>query len=446
MESGIEVEGVWNSSRNNTPEHSRDSSRASSVWDHVPRKDYKIDLEKQAEMIQLHDRSGSNSTTGTARPPSSGFDRAVSAERLPSTSRDPSPDAPITKPARTRHPPSSLNKFSGQPYLLRQDSATSTLRALDALYQASGPLHDPSEMGNGEDSYGSNTSSNQSSNGYSDTEPIAASAPRLLNHQPRTRQQSTELDLMHHHRISQAAETGQLQKRIRKPGFSGEWASISTTGLPPSSSEPADYFSQQRTRSPSPAEGARLMKVSSNTSPTSPKIESLPPAVRRSSMPNVTPFMQFCQTAPPSPLPDGYRPMSADSNLTIRPRTDSQDSFVSAPSSPSKATPVELPGCSPSQQDTKAQPMTAEPKRGSFEKRASSVIRGLGTGFEILKPGTLNVSLPGEQSLHGPPVSLHNSSRPRSSSADSRRKLRKKLRPSGQDGPLTGRGSRASVI
>ncbi|KAK4508325.1 hypothetical protein PRZ48_002063 [Zasmidium cellare] len=446
IEGGEEVEGVWNASRNNTPDPgSRNSSRASSVWDHVPRKDYKVDLEKQAEMIQLHDRSGSNSTTGTARPPSSGFDRAVSAERLPSShaSRDSSPDNPIAKPARTRHPPSSLTKFSGHPYVLRQDSATSTLHALEALYQASGPMNDSDETGN--DKYDSNTSSNQSSNGTTDTEPIAASAPRLLNQQARPREKSHELDLMHHNRISQAAETGQLAPRVRRPGFSGEWASIATSGLPATNSELGDYFTQHRTRSPSPGEGGtRLMKVSSNTSPTSPKIESLPPAVRRSSMPNVTPFTQFCQTAPPSPLPEGYRPVSADSNLTIRPRLDSHDSFVSAPSSPIKTSPVELPAHVPSQTDTDTK---SQPQRKSFEHRASSVIRGHGTGFEILKPGTFTVSLPGEQALDGPPVSLQNSSRPRSSSADSRRKLlRKKRRPSGDEGPLTGRGSRASVI
>ncbi|KAF2162213.1 hypothetical protein M409DRAFT_27220 [Zasmidium cellare ATCC 36951] len=445
IESGADVEGVWNSSRNNTPEPgSRDSSRASSGWDHVPRKDYRVDIEKQVEIIQLHDRSDSNSTTGTARPPSSGFDRAVSAERLPNShaSRDSSPDTPIAKPARTRHPPSSLTKFSGQPYLLRQDSATSTLHALEALYQASGPMNDHDEAMN--DNFASNNSSNQSSNGTSDTEPIAASAPRLLNQQARPREKSYELDLMHHNRISQAAETGQLAPRVRKPGFSGEWASIATSGLPASSSEPGDYFGQQRQRSPSPGEGSSLMKISSNTSPTSPKIESLPPEIRRSSMPNVTPFTQFCQTAPPSPLPEGYRPVSADSNLTIRPRLDSHDSFVSAPSSPIKASPIELPAHVPPQND--ADTKSQQPKRPSFEHRTSSVIRGHGTGFEILKPGTFNVSLPGEQSLDGPPVSLQNSSRPRSSSADSRRKLRKKRQPSGDEGPLTGRGSRASVI
>jgi hypothetical protein len=81
--------------------------------------------------------------------------------------------------------------------------------------------------------------------------------------------------------------------------------------------------------------------------------------------------------------------------------------------------------------------------RPSFEKerRPSQVIRGHGSGFEILKPGSLPamtpaVSPPPEKQYAVPPVSLKNygRSRSRSSSRGSTgRKLQKKKRASSID-------------
>jgi hypothetical protein len=66
--------------------------------------------------------------------------------------------------------------------------------------------------------------------------------------------------------------------------------------------------------------------------------------------------------------------------------------------------------------------LTALPQRSSFEVRDSPVVRGRGSGFEILKPGTFKCTLP--------PISLHNSTQSRG--WDKGRKLQK--RPRSSDG------------
>lgn len=380
-------------------------------------------------MQQPHERSGSNSTTGTARVDSSAFDRAIAAERLASTdtSREPSPVDLITRPAKSRHPPSSLSKFSVNPYLVRQDPATSTLQGIEAVFHAAGPMRN--EYGNGEYSSGSNESSNQSSYDSTDTEPIAASAPRLLNRQARPRTSSRDLDLMQSHRMSQAAETGQFAPRTRRAGQSGEWASIAN-GNEYSVSEAGDYFGQRRISSPSPTNSSPTKGSPSNPFIT-PKVEALPAAVRRSSLPDVTPFAKFCQTAPPSP--DSSRTPHAIVFPTSPLRGDKYGEHATPSDSPSVVpNAVELPAVVPGHET--AQTPIQQTKRGSFEHRKSNVIRGHGSGFEILRPGSLNPPMPSEhgpEKRPGPPISLYNSGpRERSSSADSRKKLQKKRRPS----------------
>jgi hypothetical protein len=71
--------------------------------------------------------------------------------------------------------------------------------------------------------------------------------------------------------------------------------------------------------------------------------------------------------------------------------------------------------------------LTALPQRSSFEVRDSPVIRGRGSGFEILKPGTFKCSLP--------PISLHNTAQSRS--WDRGRKLQKRPRSSDSTSKLS---------
>ena len=416
IESGIEVEGVW-ISRSNTPElTSKNTSAGSSMWEHVPRRNLDPDLERQ-DLPRGRNRTMSNPTTAIARPDRTSFERAVSAEKLPSTtSTNSSPDPVIAKPPRSRHPPLSYTRYSCNPYLIRYPSTTSTLEGLDAIHKASTSIH-------GDGGNGSSDSSNPSSDSTDDSGPISASAPALLTGQarPRTRHQSSgDLEMLNSHRKSQAAETGQLTPRGRRQGqsYSVDFSAYVSSARDSRSVERSDYFSTQ-SKMPSPTSG--------NSSPTNPfstpKLNALPAAVRRSSMPDVTPFAEFCKRASHDPRPESLRSQSRDSAQSVLPKSDNQSPCNSAPSSPI------IPAS-----EGAAEMKLPHPKRISFEKRASQVIRGHGTGFEILKPGSLKPPMPKEHPMErqraAPPISLENSTRTRSNSMESRRKLQKKRRPS----------------
>lgn len=428
LESRVEIEGVW-VSRSNTPEGSsrRTSAAAASL-----RRSQDIDLEKQAQpaLRQSRSRSGSRSTKAAG----SSRDRAASAERISGlslTSRDASPDAMVTKPARSRYPPCSYAKFSTHPYASRRPSiqiSQGDLEAasLDAIRRASFSHEE-----------GSSESDKTMESAYEE-EPISCAAPALLTQSiPRPRQDSIDFDMMNNHRQSQAAETGQLTPRIRR---SSKRDNDSTTSLQGMGQQP-EYFNSN---------GMAVATSSAGSSPgnpfSTPKIDALPPAVRRSSMPDVTPFAQFCQTAPSS-----IRPASQLGPSATRRRSETAaSSYASQPSTPTLQNLALNPGPA-TQLPAPALPMRAilrpeptskptlpqQPKRPSFESvPKSEVIRGRGSGFEILKTGSLNPALPsegtGERRRSAPPVSLRNAYRSRSSStgSSSGRKLQKKRKPS----------------
>ena len=419
IESGIEVEGVW-ISRSNTPEPvSRDSSARSSLWNHVPGNDLEIDLEKQT-LQRGHGRSTSNSTTATVRPPRSTFDCAVSAERSPSSqaSADFPTERVIAKPPRSRHPPLSYTRYNGNPYILRHTTTSSTLEGLDAIHRASTSIHV------GDDSNGSSASSNQSNQSTDDSGPISASAPSLLTGQvrPRPRQQSSsDFELLNSHRMSQAAEMGQLTPRGRRPGQSYS-IDLTSAGRPArysTSAERSDYFTlPTKTLPQTPGSGSRTNPFST------PKIDALPPAVRRSSMPDVTPFAEFCKRTSHDARPESLRSSSRGSAQSSAQQSDSQSASDSAPASP----------IIPASEGAAEMKLPPPSKRSSFEKRTPQVVRGHGSGFEILRPGSLNPPTPKEHPIErqraAPPISLQNFSHIRSSSEDSPKKLQKKRRPS----------------
>lgn len=58
----------------------------------------------------------------------------------------------------------------------------------------------------------------------------------------------TDLDLLQTHRMSHVAETGQLTPRVRRPGHSGEWASVADNQI--STVNGVSYFMPQKTPSP----------------------------------------------------------------------------------------------------------------------------------------------------------------------------------------------------
>lgn len=430
IESGIEVDGVW-ISRSNTPELGSQQSSAGSSWNYIPRMDSNMDLSKLEAQQLGHDRSGSGSTTTTARPPSSSFEKATSVSKSHSrdTSRDSSPDGVVTKPSRSRYPPPTYARYSGNPFVLRHSATANTLEGIEAAYRSSYHGRNASEQG-----ASSSSSSYYSSSGADDTAPISASAPNLLTAQPRPIDKSRDLDLLNKHRTSQVAETGQFTARAKRPGQqSGDWASMAMSTPLASTSErqgdPADYFLQQTQRSSSPKE----------TSPNpfaTPKAGTSPSTPRKLSLPDVTPFAQFVQTAP--------RPES----LASRPGSYQQPVFSSgrrvstytiADSTPAGVSPraLEHPVLP---EPTKSKPTQPEAlDRASFERRESQILRGHGSGFEILRPGSLDPKpSPLELQRTAPPISLHNGyiPRPRSSSQESRqsRKLQKRRRPSDASG------------
>lgn len=58
----------------------------------------------------------------------------------------------------------------------------------------------------------------------------------------------TDLDLLQSHRMSHVAETGQLTPRVRRPGNSGEWASVADNQV--ATHNGVNYFMPQKTPSP----------------------------------------------------------------------------------------------------------------------------------------------------------------------------------------------------
>ena len=440
IESGIEVEGVW-ISRGNTPElpDSKQTPAASSFSDNVPKKEVSLDREQQAS----RSKTTSDSTLTAVQPTRTSSDRAGLAKKVPSTStsRDSSPGAPITKPPRTKYPPVSYSRYSGNPYLLRRPSnTTTTLQALESIYKASTSIR-------GEDT-GSSESSNQSGS-IDDSGPISASAPALLTSQPRprTRQQSSsDLDLLNKHRTSQVAETGQLTPRGRRTGqsLSMDLAGYSGPRRDSASLERPKHFSTRK-EGAFPASGA----ASPPTTPSSPKIEALPVAVRRSSMPDVTPFTEFCKRTSQNGRPESLRSPSRESTQTSTPVSGAQSPLASTPSSPI------MPASEGAAEMKLPPPLSKMHFEHRIEQRASQVIRGLGTGFEILRPGSLNPPAVEESTMERqramPPVSLQNPARSRRSSTcstESRKTLQKKRPPSlhSPTGSAKSRWSRISLF
>lgn len=417
LERGVEVEGVW-VSRGNTPEPSiRNGSSGSSIWDFMPKKTAMPDLENQTPegeqpRTSNRGRAISDSAIGAARPGdlTSNKDRSTVSLTSGSTNRDSIPKTSLAKPAKTQYPPPSFAKYSGNPSLHRQSSAVQTFEGIEAVHRASTyPDPEARHGGNSSESYTqSNSGSSSSGSG-----PISSAAPDLLSQKPRARPRhhSADFELLNSHRQSQAAETGQLTPRARKPTHSMDFQGYASDGITSSGSDDLGYFGVKSKTASTPS--------SPKGGPSPPKVAALPAAVRRSSIPDVTPFAQFVQTAPSPPLPT-----ISQSSVSKEERS----SEISRPSVQVLTTPHSSILVSPTKEPSNGQTeqTVAGAVRQSFEKerRGSQVIRGHGTGFEILKPGSLPAvvappaSPPSEkQNNNGlPPVSLQNHGRMRSRS------------------------------
>ena len=441
LERGVEVEGVW-VSRGNTPEPTiRNGSSGSSIWDFMPKKTAEPDVERQTQGGEQprtlnRGRATSDSAIGIGRPGDLNSSRERSAGTLTGvgpTDRDSVPKATLAKPSRSKHPPPSFAKYSGNPSLHRQTSSVQTFEGIETVHRASTYLNPEARHGgSSSESYTQSSSGSSSGSG-----PISSAAPRLLSQKPRARplHRSADFELLNSHRQSQAAETGQLTPRTRKPTKSMDFQGYASDGITSSGSDDLGYFGIKPKAASTPS--------SPKGGPSPPKVAALPAAVRRSSIPDVTPFAQFVQTAPSPHLPAiSQSSVSKGEQVTEVARPSVQ--VLTTPHSSILISPVKAPPSSKGEQTEQTV------VRQSFEKerRGSQVIRGHGTGFEILKPGSLPAaaappaSPPAEKQNGLPPVSLQNQgrmrsrsrSRPRSGSmGGSGRKLQKKRRQSSLD-------------
>ncbi|GAB7325696.1 hypothetical protein MBLNU13_g09667t1 [Cladosporium sp. NU13] len=435
LERGVEVEGVW-VPKGNTPEPSiHNESRASSIWDFMPKKAAVRDVEKQGNSHQERENlvapknghASSESTISIARPPSASFPRSVSADDLSkiSAARDGTAKPSLAKPVRSKHPPPSSAKYSGNPSLHRQSSTVRTFEGIEAVYRASTYLNpDARHGGSSSESYTQSSSGDSSS----DSGPISSAAPRLLNQKPqaRPRHHSVDFELLNSHRQSQAAETGQLTPKTRKPTSSVDLSGYTGNGIASSSSKDLGYFSLK------PGAKTTSTPPSPQDNPSPPKVDAPPDAVRRSSIPDVTPSAQFVQNAPamprPASLPFAVVEVEKRSEAALSKHPVPSLPIVSTTSAPAVAT-----------KNSPTEQAAAGAVRPSFEKerRGSQVLRGHGSGFEILQPGSLPamtpaISPPPEKYHAVPPVSLQKYARSRSRSSSrgsTGRKLQKKNRP-----------------
>lgn len=164
----------------------------------------------------------------------------------------------------------------------------------------------------------------------------------------------TDLDALQTHRMSHVAETGQLTPRVRKPGNSGEWASVADGQV--SSVNGVSYFVPQKT--PSPPYPTVVESQSENAIPSS----SAP------TQPNHT----TSQARQAVPLSESYAPKAAFYPDTYEPRgPQHQYSYDEVP----------------------YEVVTEQ------NQRDNQVLRTVNSGFQVLKPGTFQQPTPEELEL-----------------------------------------------
>lgn len=378
IQSGIEVDGIWISGTNtpvpssptqsahDKPEASGSNSRPMSTLEMPP--------------SAAGPSSGPSSRPSSRGPPSSNFDRAVSAERLPNHSRDSSPGSTASGQRARQHrpPPTAYSRYS-QSNMLRHSATLDTLEGEDEDAQM---MAERSASANA-NPYGYTFSSNGSSrksSGSSDNNPQDRSsdddntttstamgkAPMMAV--PRPRDPRTDLRLLQSHRMSHVAETGSLARRERpdRPtGRSGDWSNMTL-----------DPYSR--------------------SAPTSGR--SSPPSDPTSGPPS----------PPTPPIAQGSNPFMAPLESVNSPTRDSHPDNTAAHAVPLLE--------------------TYQPRGPNFDDdapqafqhgRESQVLRKVNSGFEILRPGTFPVG-PTEENLRAqqPPKKLQKKRRP--SETDSR--------------------------
>lgn len=340
IQSGIEVDGVW-ISRSNTPVG---SSRASVMSEKLPRSF------NNNSMLEMPQPVAQGSSRNSSRPPSS-FDRAVSAERIPNTeSRASSPG---------RGPASEGQRCGNCNHHVSRNSAA--LQALESprSAQTSGPPSPPNAQ-----HFPPGTSSRQSSRRTSDESDYMAIGQDVRAYEtaylrPASTQPPidprTDLELLRSHRLSHVAETGQLTPRVRKPGNSGEWASVADNQV--STLNGVNYFMPQKTPSPPLATISDPAEEADITASAGPSHDGHALNQARQAVPLTESY------APNAPFyPDTYEPRGPQH----------QYSYDEVP---------------------------YEVNTDQNKERDAKILRKVNSGFEILRPGTFQPPTPEEVEL-----------------------------------------------
>ncbi|KAF1831493.1 hypothetical protein BDW02DRAFT_47719 [Decorospora gaudefroyi] len=336
IQSGIEVDGVW-ISRSNTPVG---SSRASIMSEKLPRSYTNSQLELPQPVAQ-------GSSRNSSRAPSS-FDRAVSAERIPTN------DSRSSSPGRG-HANDGPRCSNCHHHVSRNSAALYALESPRSA-QTSGPPSPPTQAHTG-------PSSKESSRRTSDESDYMAIGQDVRAYETayfRPSSQApidprTDLELLRSHRLSHVAETGQLTPRVRKPGNSGEWASVAENNV--STLNGVNYFMPQKTPSPP--------------------------------LPTITdPSDEVGVGSSTGPGHDGH---AANQARQAVPLTESY-----APNAPYYPDTYEPRG--PHHQYSYDQ-VPYEVNTQQNQERDSQVLRKVNSGFEILRPGTFQPPTPEELEL-----------------------------------------------
>jgi len=341
IQRGIEVEGVY-ISRSNTPVASSRNSIVSGNVTHS-HSNSQLELPKSALL----------SSGDSSRPPSS-FDHAVSAERLPSHhSRNSSPGHGSS---------SNTLRCSNCNHSMARNSAA--LQSLEGSRSAH--VSGPPSPNNGPQAQSGATS--QTSRRTSDESDYMA-----MGHDVRAYETAyirdvanqspidprTDLDLLQSHRMSHVAETGQLTPRVRKPGNSGEWASMADHHV--STINGMNYVNPRK--SPSPPYPAAVPQEEVAVAPSS----STQVDERGASA--YTPYHASSQAKQAMPLTESYAPNAPYYPDTYEPRgPQHQYSYDEVPYEVST----------------------------DQNQRESQVLRTVNSGFQVLKPGTFQPPTPEE--------------------------------------------------
>ncbi|GAB7355781.1 hypothetical protein MBLNU459_g6463t1 [Dothideomycetes sp. NU459] len=260
IESGIEVDGVW-ISRSNTPIPSTRQSSASSLWG-------KAANSSTSNLSQIEAQETSRSHTASPLASS----RAPSRDLDHSTPSDPSCPDLIAQPSRARYPPHSYGRYENTRHFRNSHTldtrSFSRHKPVSSYYQPDS-AESSSNRSSASDSDASRKDSNES-NG-SNNFPIQYPSPYRegLTLQQRSTS-NNDLDMLHSHRLSHAAEIGQLLPRTRRAGNSGEWASIAN--FAPTPSGQSGDLSMPGAGSPTSPSSTGSNPFKTPTSPTAPEL------------------------------------------------------------------------------------------------------------------------------------------------------------------------------